>query len=112
MESNTEREGAEVSNEVFIRNCKRCGEPFEYTYSTKRQHYCSEECAYQASLELSRLRSFEYRQKERMKARADRIAHQQDKSVWVPDYGEKQRQGLIEQYARVNVTEILGGLKL
>ena len=100
-----------------IRECVICGTVFE------SHHYkvwtCCEECRkeYRKRVKREYERTPERKLAHKMyspKGRElqRRIEHQQDTSVWITNYGERQKQGLIEQYARVNVQEILGGLKL
>jgi hypothetical protein len=100
-----------------IRQCVVCGK--EFVAKHWKSSTCSQEC-----WKINRRRvNNEYKQsdmyKERLrkrsvaeKRRVERQTHQQDTSVWTADYGERQKANLVEQFARVDVQEILGGLKL
>ena len=80
---------------VFVRPCAVCGEPIEYTYTTKRRRYCSKCKEY---MERSVRQESIQRKKDQMfiERRADKIAHQQDRSVWTPDYAERQKARTLE----------------
>ena len=100
-----------------IRKCVVCGTEFlakQWKSSTCSQacwrinHRNVQEAYKQSEMYRERLRKRSVAEKRRIA----RQEHQQDRSVWTPDYGERQRANLVEEYARVNVQEILGGLKL
>ena len=100
-----------------IRECVVCGT--EFVAKQYKSNTCCIKCwkinrrqqlARYRQTEQGRLR--EKKQTKAYKEQQKRIAHQQDRTVWVKDYGDRQRVELVEQYARVNVAEILGGMKL
>lgn len=80
--------------------CVMCGEIIEYDGS-KPKRYCD------SCYEIHKsIKAIEHRQRAKEKQiiarRADAIAHQQDTSVWVRDYAERQK---------AKTLEMLGGIK-
>lgn len=99
-----------------IRKCVICGK--EFVARQWKSNTCSHACWQKRDREYRRLypktesgkahyQKYTASEKERQR----RLEHQQDTTVWVTEYGEKQKQSLVEQYARVDVQEILRGLK-
>ena len=79
-----------MSEKIYTRGCRICGEPIEFTYRTKRKIYC-EKC--KADMERSLRREHEQKRKVEayLERRSEQIAHQRDRSVWTPDYAERQK---------------------
>ena len=91
-----------TSERVFTRPCRICGKPFEYTYATKRRLYC-DACKKEHGKELQRGKNERQREKQAIERRAKRIAHQQDTSVWVRDYADRQRQQTLAMLGRIEI---------
>ena len=68
-----------------------CGETITFTYSTKQTRYCAK-CKHEAYLRRQRNIREQKKAKKYLNAHADRIAHQQDTSVWTHDYAQRQMQ--------------------
>ena len=103
-----------------IRECIVCGK--EFVAKQYKSNTCSKECwkvhrteyfkKYSRTPErIEYMRKLHKKQTKAERERQERIKHQQDRTVWTPDYGERQRQTLVEQYARVNVQAILEGMR-
>lgn len=87
--------------EIFTRPCRICGEPITYTYMTKNTHYCSEACRREGARRKEREREDAIKAKEYQRRRAEQIAHQRDRSVWIPDYAERQKQKTLEMLGKI-----------
>ena len=99
-----------------IRECVVCGT--EFVAKQYKSNTCSQACwkihRRESQREYRQTYAGRMREKKQTvaeKKRQERIKHQQDRSVWVADYGERQRAELVEKYARVNVQEILRGMR-
>ena len=88
--------------EVFIKKCALCGKPIEYTYENKSVRFCPD-CRDENRRAKQREKNARHKAKLMLEAKAERIAHQQDRSVWTPDYAERQKQQTLA---------MLGGIKL
>lgn len=97
-----ERQVLQMSDKRFRRPCLMCGEIFEYTYETKRRVYC-DKCRGISD----QIRDKEHREREKEKQiiarRAEAIAHQQDRSIWTPDYAQRQMQKTLSMLGRIEI---------
>ena len=89
--------------------CEWCGEPFK---ASRIAHYCSNKCRSRASDERKRIRKTKMAEvkvdcpemsSEYWALHEDKIAHQQDPSVWTRDYAERQK---------AKTLAMLGGIKV
>ena len=87
---------------VFVKPCELCGTPIEYTYNTKSVRYCPE-CKAKREAMLVYARNERRREKTIIEARAVRIAHQQDTTIWTHDYAERQK---------AKTLAMIGGIKV
>ena len=89
-----------IEDTIFVRPCKICGKPIEYTYRTKGTQYCSE-CKKEA--ERNAYREAEERRKARayIERHAEAIAHQQDRTIWTSDYAERQKSRTLAMLGKI-----------
>lgn len=90
-----------MTDRIFVRPCKICGEMIFYTYKNKNTKYCSEECRREGARRKEREREDAIKAKEYQRRRAEQLAHQRDRSVWIPDYAERQKQKTLEMLGKI-----------
>lgn len=81
--------------EVFIKMCAECGNPIEYTYENKSVRFCPD-CRLEHRRAMQRERNRRHKEKKMLEAKAERIAHQQDATIWTHDYAERQKAKTLE----------------
>lgn len=102
MGSSSVKGGEKQMSEVMTRPCAVCGKLIEFTYETKARRYCPE-CKRARQLEASKEKNRRFKDKQKELENAKRIAHQQDRTIWVTDYAERQKQRTLA---------MLGGIKV
>ena len=84
-----------MSEEVFTKECAKCGKLIEFTYSNKALRFCPE-CKAERKREQQKDKNRRFKEKHKEIEKAKRIAHQQDTSVWTHDYAERQKAKTLE----------------
>ena len=102
MGSNIKGVEGKLMSKVFIRACEDCGELIEYTYENKATRLCPK-CRHNRQLMCQSKKRAVEQEKKLIAKRADRIAHQQDRTVWTHDYAERQK---------ARTLAMIGGIKV
>lgn len=91
--------------------CTVCGATYKAS-PNRRTYYCSRRCMdkVRKARKNNELKGIDLLKvncpsmtPEYYRSRKDKIAHQEDKSVWVSDYAERQKQRTLEMLGRVEI---------